>query len=258
MNEPAALRRRVSACRRVVIKVGSSLLVEAGAGRVRRDWLASLSADIAAIAARGSAVIVVSSGAIALGRGALGLPRRALKLEEAQAAASVGQVALARAWSECLQGQGLTAAQVLLTLGDTEERRRYLNARATLGTLLKLNAVPVINENDTVATTEIRYGDNDRLAARVAAMTGADGLVQHANRGSHQPGSTGDEAISEIRRGRFSHGRRPVCGSGRTVGMRERKRRRFHGNRRREPTDGRHDGAGPCQGGARRRSTGGP
>jgi glutamate 5-kinase len=122
-------------------------------------------------------VLVVSSGAIALGRGVLALKPGALKLEEAQAAAAVGQVALAGAWAECLKERGLTAAQILLTFGDTEERRRYLNARATLATLLKMRAVPVINENDTVATAEIRYGDNDRLAARVAAMVGADCLV---------------------------------------------------------------------------------
>jgi glutamate 5-kinase len=169
--------RRVSAFRRIVVKVGSSLLVDSRTGRLDRAWLDSLVADLKALAEAGRDVIVVSSGAIALGRGRLGLPRRPLKLEEAQAAAAVGQVALARAWAESLQAADLTAAQVLLTLGDTEERRRYLNARATLAMLLRLKAVPVINENDTVATTEIRYGDNDRLAARVAAMIGADGLV---------------------------------------------------------------------------------
>jgi glutamate 5-kinase len=122
-------------------------------------------------------VIVVSSGAIALGRNVLKLPRRPLELEESQAAAAVGQIALARAWSEGFQARGVVAGQVLLTLNDTEDRRRYLNARATLGTLLAARAIPVVNENDTVATSEIRYGDNDRLAARVASMAGADGLV---------------------------------------------------------------------------------
>ncbi len=170
-------RKHVADYRRIVVKVGSSLLVHSPTGRLDRDWLAALAEDIAALVAKERQVLVVSSGAIALGRGALGLGRGVLKLEEAQAAAAAGQIALAGAWAECLGDRGLKAAQVLLTLGDTEERRRYLNARATLATLLKLHAVPVINENDTVATSEIRYGDNDRLAARVAAMAGADCLV---------------------------------------------------------------------------------
>jgi glutamate 5-kinase len=169
--------RSLTRFRRIVVKVGSSLIVDGRTGKLDRAWLDSLVADLKRLADAGRELIVVSSGAIALGRGRLGLPRRALKLEEAQAAAAVGQVALARAWAESLQGEGLTAAQVLLTLGDTEERRRYLNARATLNMLLRLKAVPVINENDTVATSEIRYGDNDRLAARVTAMIGADCLV---------------------------------------------------------------------------------
>lgn len=167
---------RLNEARRVVIKIGSSTLV-APEGEPRRAWLNGLAADIAALKARGADVIVVSSGAIALGRRRLKLGSGALKLEEAQAAASVGQIALAEAWTEALAANGLTAAQILLTLDDTEERRRYLNARATIGALLTLNAVPVINENDTVATAEIRFGDNDRLAARVAAMIGADALV---------------------------------------------------------------------------------
>jgi glutamate 5-kinase len=170
-------RRRIADARRLVVKVGSALLVEGSTGTLRSEWLASLAADLAALRDGGTEVIVVSSGAIALGRGVLGLPRGALRLEESQAAAAVGQIALARAWSEALGAHGITAAQVLLTLGDTEERRRYLNARSTLATLAKLEAVPVINENDTVATTEIRYGDNDRLAARVATMASADALV---------------------------------------------------------------------------------
>jgi glutamate 5-kinase len=163
--------------RRIVVKVGSSLLVDGASGQLDGAWLAALVDDIAELASAGRELLVVSSGAIALGRGALGFSRGPLKLEEAQAAAAVGQVALASAWTECLRARSLTAAQVLLTLGDTEERRRYLNARATLAMLLKRRAVPVINENDTVATAEIRYGDNDRLAARVAAMVGADCLV---------------------------------------------------------------------------------
>jgi glutamate 5-kinase len=163
--------------RRVVVKIGSALLVEGRSGVLRRAWIEAIAADVARLAAGGADVLLVSSGAIAMGRGVLGLPRGKLKLEESQAAAAVGQIALARAWAEVLGAHGLTAGQILLTLGDTEERRRYLNARATIGTLLEKKAVPVINENDTVATTEIRYGDNDRLAARVAAMMGADLLV---------------------------------------------------------------------------------
>jgi glutamate 5-kinase len=170
-------RRAVANHRRIVVKVGSSLLVDSASGKLNAEWLASLADDIAMLAERGRDVLVVSSGAIALGRRALGLKAGALKLEDAQAAAAVGQVALAGAWAGCLNERGLTAAQILLTWGDTEERRRYLNARATLSGLLKRRAVPVINENDTVATAEIRYGDNDRLAARVAAMVGADCLV---------------------------------------------------------------------------------
>jgi glutamate 5-kinase len=162
--------------RRITVKIGSALLVDRTTG-LKRDWLTSLADDIAALAHAGAEVLVVSSGAIALGRTILGLGKRALKLEESQAAAAVGQIALAGAWSHALGKDGLKSGQILLTLGDTEERRRYLNARATISTLLKMKAVPVINENDTVATSEIRYGDNDRLAARVATMMGADLLV---------------------------------------------------------------------------------
>jgi glutamate 5-kinase len=150
--------------RRIVIKVGSSLLVDAAAGRVNETWLASLADDIAALHGDKRDILVVSSGAIALGRAVLKLPRGPLKLEDSQAAAAVGQIALARTWAEALGRHGIAAGQILVTLGDTEERRRYLNA-------------PVINENDTVATNEIRYGDNDRLAARVATMASADLLV---------------------------------------------------------------------------------
>lgn len=161
--------------RRIVVKIGSALLVDQRG--LRTGWLDALTADLAALAVGKRDLLVVSSGAIALGRRVLDLPSGTLKLEESQAAAAIGQIALARAWSETLQRHGFTAGQILLTLGDTEERRRYLNARSTIATLLKLGAIPVINENDTVATSEIRYGDNDRLAARVATMMGADLLV---------------------------------------------------------------------------------
>lgn len=170
---PTPLRR----ARRIVVKVGSSLLVERGTGQVNRSWLESLAQDIKALRERGQEVLLVSSGAIALGRRQLGLAPGKLKLEESQAAAAVGQIRLAHAWTEVLEQHALTVAQILLTFTDTEERRRYLNARSTLGTLLKLGSIPVINENDTVATAEIRYGDNDRLAARVAQMISADCLV---------------------------------------------------------------------------------
>jgi glutamate 5-kinase len=162
---------------RIVVKVGSSLLVDAAAGKVKEAWLRSLAADIAALHGDSRDILVVSSGAIALGRAILKLPRRPLKLEDSQAAAAVGQTALARTWTEVLGAHGITTGQILVTLGDTEERRRYLNARSTIARLLDWRAVPVINENDTVATTEIRYGDNDRLAARVATMASADLLV---------------------------------------------------------------------------------
>jgi len=162
--------------RRIVVKVGSSLLIDSHAGVVRSAWLSALAADIAKLHGEGRDILVVSSGAIALGRSVLKLPA-ALKLEDSQAAAAVGQIALARTWAEVLAAHGIGAGQILLTLGDTEERRRYLNARSTIDKLLEFRAVPVINENDTVATTEIRYGDNDRLAARVATMASADLLV---------------------------------------------------------------------------------
>ncbi|MEJ8569896.1 glutamate 5-kinase [Microbaculum marinum] len=167
---------RLRAHRRIVVKVGSSLLVDPATG-LKHGWLATLAADIAAHIVHGGEAIMVSSGAIALGRSVLGMPRGPLRLEESQGAAAVGQIALARAWSEALGAHHIAAGQILVTLGDTEERRRYLNARSTMQTLLKLGAVPVINENDTVATTEIRYGDNDRLAARIATMMSADCLV---------------------------------------------------------------------------------
>ena len=167
----------LAAARRVVVKIGSALVVDEDAAAPRTTWLAGVAEDIAALRARGTEVIVVSSGAIALARRALGLTQKRLRLEEQQAAAAVGQIRLAQAWTEALSARGLTAAQLLLTLDDTEDRRRYLNARATLSTLLTLGCIPVINENDTVATAEIRFGDNDRLAARVAEMVRANVLV---------------------------------------------------------------------------------
>jgi glutamate 5-kinase len=163
--------------RRIVVKVGSSLLVDSEAGEVKASWLAALVADLAQLHYERREVLIVSSGSIALGRSRLKLPRGTLKLEDSQAAAAVGQIALARIWSEVLGAHGIGAGQILVTLQDTEERRRYLNARATIAKLLEWRAVPVINENDTVATNEIRYGDNDRLAARVATMASADLLI---------------------------------------------------------------------------------
>jgi glutamate 5-kinase len=163
--------------KRIVVKVGSSLLVDRARGEVKRDWLHGLTDDLATLHRRGADVLVVSSGAVALGRSVLGLSAGVLKLEDSQAAAAVGQIALARIWAEALGERQIVAGQILVTLGDTEERRRYLNARETLERLMILRAVPVINENDTVATSEIRYGDNDRLAARVATMASADLLI---------------------------------------------------------------------------------
>jgi glutamate 5-kinase len=163
--------------RRVVVKVGSALLVDQATGRLNRAWLEALAQDLRRMRKRGQQIILVSSGAIALGRRQLGLPKGALPLEQKQAAAAVGQIRLAHAYKELLEDDHTAVAQVLLTLQDSEQRRRYLNARATLNALLSLGAIPVINENDTVATAEIRYGDNDRLAARVAQMASADCLV---------------------------------------------------------------------------------
>lgn len=163
--------------KRIVVKIGSALLVNSATGMIRRDWLKSLADDLARCRARGQQVLIVSSGAIAVGRRHLGLAPGKLKLEESQAAAAAGMMRLAHAYEDVLSDHSLPVAQVLLTLQDTENRRRYLNARNTLTQLLKLGAVPLINENDTVATDEIRFGDNDRLAARVAAMVSADVLV---------------------------------------------------------------------------------
>jgi glutamate 5-kinase len=172
-----ALAPRLENFRRIVIKVGSSLLVDREQGCVKREWLAALARDIADLHRKGADILVVSSGSVALGRTVLAFPNGGLKLEDSQAAAAVGQIALARIWAEVLADEKIAAGQILVTFGDTEERRRYLNARATIGRLLDLRAVPVINENDTVATSEIRYGDNDRLAARVATMASADLLI---------------------------------------------------------------------------------
>ena len=162
--------------KRLVVKIGSALLVDRASG-LRSDWLHALAQDVAMIRARGTDVILVSSGSIALGRGVLELPSTDLPLEQSQAAAAVGQIRLARAYEEALAPHGITTAQVLVTLEDSEDRRRYLNQRATLETLLSLGVTPIVNENDTVATDEIRYGDNDRLAAQVAVTVGADCLV---------------------------------------------------------------------------------
>lgn len=177
MSRRASVQSPLQTARRIVVKVGSALLVDAQASRVNRTWLVTLVDDLLRLRKRGQQVVLVSSGAIGLGRRQLGLAKGALKLEESQAAAAVGQIRLAHAYKELLEEREVTVAQVLLTLEDSERRRRYLNARATLETLLRLGALPVINENDTVATAEIRCGDNDRLAARVAQMVGADCLV---------------------------------------------------------------------------------
>lgn len=176
-TEPGAAANPLKSAKRVVVKIGSALLVDAETGALRADWLTGLAADVAQLRAAGTEVLIVSSGSIALGRRALGLKAGALALEESQAAASVGQIRLARAYEEALGVHQIKAGQVLVTLDDSRDRRRYLNGRATLKTLLALGVVPIVNENDTVATDEIRYGDNDRLAAQVASMAGADALV---------------------------------------------------------------------------------
>lgn len=173
----AGARPEWASARRIVVKIGSALLVERENGRLKKEWLTSLMDDVAELARAGKQVVLVSSGAIALGRHTLKLPKGPLALEQSQAAAAAGQISLAHAYQEMAAQRGLIAAQVLLTLGDTEERQRYLNARHTIEQLLALKAIPVVNENDTVATTEIRYGDNDRLSARVASMVSADCLV---------------------------------------------------------------------------------
>lgn len=172
----AARTPSLATARRLVVKIGSALLVDRATG-LRVGWLGSLAQDVARLRARGTQVILVSSGSIALGRGVLNLPSGGLPLEQSQAAAAVGQIRLARAYEEALAPHGLVAGQVLVTLEDSTDRRRYLNSRATMETMLGLGVVPIVNENDTVATDEIRYGDNDRLAAQVAVTAGADVLV---------------------------------------------------------------------------------
>jgi glutamate 5-kinase len=163
--------------RRLTVKIGSATIVDSANGKVRGEWLAALAEDLAALKAQGVAVVVVSSGAIALGRGLLGLNAASLPLEQQQAAASAGQIALSQAWAESLGRHGIVTGQILITPNITEERRYFLNARTTISTLMSLGAIPIINENDSVATAEIRYGDNDRLSARVATMIEADCLV---------------------------------------------------------------------------------
>lgn len=177
MSAAASAAKRLTKAKRIVVKIGSALLTDAESGALREAWLRALIDDVADLQAGGAQMVLVSSGAIALGRGILGLSAKALRLEESQAAAAAGQVHLAHAYQAALAAKNLPCAQILLTLEDTEQRRRYLNARNTFNTLLKLGAVPVVNENDTVATSEIRYGDNDRLAARVAQMISADCMV---------------------------------------------------------------------------------
>ncbi len=196
------MREEWRKAQRVVVKIGSSLLVDATSNSLRQRWLQSFIEDVAALKQEGREVVIVSSGSVALGREALGFARGRLKLEESQAAAAVGQIELAHAYRQLLDECGLTAAQVLLTLGDTEERRHYLNARNTLTSLLRLGAVPVVNENDTVATSEIRYGDNDRLAARVATMISAHVLVVLSDVDglyTAPPGEPGARHIAEVR-----------------------------------------------------------
>jgi glutamate 5-kinase len=193
--------QRLNKARRIVVKIGSALLVDGKTGAIKAAWLGSLTEDLAKARERGQDIIIVSSGAIALGRRSLGFGPGAIRLEESQASAAVGQIALAHAWSEALRKHSIVAAQILVTLNDTEERRRYLNARSTLSMLLAQGAVPVINENDTVATSEIRYGDNDRLAARVASMMSADCLVLLSDIDglyTAPPGTPGAKIIPEV------------------------------------------------------------
>ena len=170
-------RNALPDARRIVVKVGSALLVDEDKNTINTAWLAGIASDIARLKAAGKDVVVVSSGAIALGSRLLKIHNKTMSLQEKQAAAATGQVTLAHAWMDALGAHKVQTAQILLSPDDTETRRKHLNARATMGALLELGAVPVVNENDTVATAEIRFGDNDRLAARVAAMIGADLLV---------------------------------------------------------------------------------
>jgi glutamate 5-kinase len=198
--DPAA--SAIGSARTIVIKIGSSILVDDDHHAVNAGWLTGIAEDIAALQRDGKNVVVVSSGAIALGSHVLGIDGRVLALEEKQAAAAAGQVVLAHAWSAALAAHDIRAAQILLSPDDTETRRRHLNARATMSTLISLGAVPVVNENDTVATAEIRFGDNDRLAARVAAMISADLLILLSDVDglySANPRNTGDAThIAEV------------------------------------------------------------
>ncbi len=211
---------RLSFAKRIIVKIGSALLVDQKTGAIKASWLDSLIDDVTDLKIGGADVILVSSGAIALGRRTLGLPKGKLKLDQSQAAAAVGQIALAQAWSQALRTRNIVAAQVLVTLQDTEERRRYLNARATLSTLLAQGAVPVINENDTVATSEIRYGDNDRLAARVASMMSGDVLVLLSDIDGlysappHQKGATFISELREITPDVEAMAGKPISGVG--------------------------------------------
>jgi glutamate 5-kinase len=202
-NPASQVRPEWARARRIVVKIGSSLLVDRASGELKSAWLETLADDIAALVKSGKQAIVVSSGAIALGRHVLGFAKGPLELERSQAAAAVGQISLAGAYQSVFKARGLAAAQILLTLGDTEERRRYLNARQTMDTLLAEGAVPVVNENDTVATAEIRYGDNDRLSARVASMMSADCLVLLSDVDglyTAPPGSAGSaRLVAEVR-----------------------------------------------------------
>ena len=187
----------ISSVKRIVVKIGSALLVDAQSGALRIEWLRGLAEDINELRKRGVDVLVVSSGSIALGRRVLGMASGVLTLEQSQAAAAVGQIKLARAYEEVLEPFGLTAAQVLMTLDDSRDRRRYLNSRATLSTLLECGAVPIVNENDTVATDEIRFGDNDRLGAQVASMAGADVLVLLSDVDGFYSGNPKDDAAAK-------------------------------------------------------------
>ncbi len=192
-------------CQRIVIKIGSLTLTDGKNGKIREKWLATLAEDIRALRERGIEVVIVSSGAVTLGRAMLGLTHKHLELPEKQACAAAGQICLVQAWQEALAAHSIGVAQILITAEDTEDRRRYLNARTTINTLLDYGMIPVINENDTVTTAQIRYGDNDRLAAAVAAMIGADALILlsdidgfYTNNPKLDPSATLIELIEDI------------------------------------------------------------
>ena len=187
----------LTSAKRIVVKIGSALLVDREKGTLKSDWLRSLADDVAWLRGQGIDVVLVSSGSIALGREVLGLPRKNLPLEQSQAAAAVGQIRLARAYEEILAPHGIKTAQVLLTLEDTADRRRYLNTRATMETLIGLGVTPIVNENDTIATDEIRYGDNDRLAAQVAVTCGADQLILLSDVDGFYSGNPNIDATAE-------------------------------------------------------------